>query len=402
MKSLKIVDDIYVLSTSVSDILFEEMWEIPNGVSLNSYLVKGEESTAIIDGFCDWDGVPETLFELLGNIDVKPEDINYAIINHMEPDHTGWIKAFSEINDHFKIYTNKKAAEILNHFYGIVDNVEVVKEGDTIDLGGGKVISFHMAPNVHWPDTMMSLEESTKTLFTCDFYGSFGSLDKTVFADELSAEEKELIVDEEIRYYSNVLGTFNAAAKKALIKSKSLEPKVIAPGHGPIYRDNPSEVIDRYEAITKFYDGEALEEVAILWGSMYGMTEKAVGLAKEELDKMGVKYHDLHVPYVHSGEILSKVCRSKYLIIAAPTYEFNLLPSVVHELDEIARKKIDNKKCIYFGSFGWASKATKELEKLVEEYKMNWDIKEMIQFKGSLEDENKTKIADAIKILINE
>ncbi len=400
MKTINVADGVHVLTTNVEGILFEEMWEMPKGVTLNSYVVKGEKA-AIIDGFCAWDGVPETLYKLLEETGVKPEDIDYAIINHMEPDHSGWIEDFKKLNDHFKIYTNKKAADILNIFYGYVDNVVVIKDGDTLDLGGGKELLFKTTPNVHWPDTMVTLEQSTGTLFTCDMYGTFGKMESSIFADEIPADEKEELLDEEIRYYSNVLATFNKPAQKAIAKARELEPKIIAPGHGPIYRKNPEEVLDRYEKITKFSDGEALEEVAIIWGSMYGMTEKAVENVKEQLDEKGVKYNDLHLPHVSDGEVLSKAIRSKYWIIAAPTYEMSLLPSMAHTLDELARKKIDNKKCIYFGSFGWGSKVSKELPKFVEESKMKWEILDMLQFKGALDKEAEERIKDAVNMLLN-
>ncbi len=401
MKTIKIADGIHALTTNVEGILFEEMWEIPEGVTLNSYLVKGEK-TAIIDGFCAWDGVPETLYKLLEDTGVKPEEVDYAIINHMEPDHSGWIEDFKKINDHFQIYTNKKAAEILKAFYGYVDNVTTVKDGEILDLGAGKELVFKTTPNVHWPDTMFTFESATKTAFTCDMYGTFGKLENSNFADELSEEEMEVILDEEIRYYTNVLGTYDNFVQKAIAKLREMKPEIIAPGHGPIYRENANEVIDRYEAISKFSAGEAREEVAILWGSMYGMTGKAVEFVKEVLDEKGIKYHDLHTPYVSEGEVLSKVSRSKYMLIAAPTYEFNLFPAVAHMLDELARKKVDNKKCIYLGSFSWGSKASKELEKIIEENKMKWEMLDIVQFKGAMDDEAKEKIKASVGILLNE
>ncbi len=399
MKATKITEDIFLLSVNVKDILFEELWELPSGVTLNSFIVKGEK-TAIIDGFCNWDGVPEHLYELLEEIKIDVNDIDYAIINHMEPDHTGWIENFRKLNDHFKIYTNKKAADILKVFYNYEDNVVIVKEGDTIDLGNGKVLSFHPTPNVHWPDTMMTLETSTKTLFTCDMYGAFGELVNSHFDDELSEEEKEVIVDEEIRYYSNVLNTFNSFVKKAIDKTRTLEPSIIAPGHGAVYRHDVNSIIDRYEEIYNYSLEGAKEEVALLWGSMYGMTKAAKDLIVKELVKRKIKYHELHMPYATNGDVLSKVIRCKYVVIAAPTYEFNLYPPISSALEELGKKKIVGKKCIYVGSFGWGSKASKELDHIIEFNKMNWDVKEVVQFKGSLKGDDEEKVRAAIDTLL--
>jgi flavorubredoxin len=117
MKKIKIAEDIYMLSMNVSDMLFEGIWEIANGVTLNSYIVKGEK-TAIIDGVIGWDGVPETLYNNLEEIGVEPKDIDYLIVNHMEPDHSGWIESFEKVNNNFTILCTDKAAKLVSSFYG--------------------------------------------------------------------------------------------------------------------------------------------------------------------------------------------------------------------------------------------------------------------------------------------
>ncbi len=221
MNAIKVVDGVHMLSIGVGDLLFEEMWDIPEGVTLNSYIVKGEK-TAIIDGMCGWDGVPETLFNLLDKIDVKPENIEYVIVNHMEPDHTGWIDAFKVVVPDFKIYCTKPAAKMMNSFYGKSDNIVAIKDGDELDLGAGKVLKFITVPNVHWPDTMFTIEKSTGTAFTCDMFGSFGRTDSHVFDDVITEEDKKMFYEETIRYYSNVLCTFNKAAIKATGKLKAV------------------------------------------------------------------------------------------------------------------------------------------------------------------------------------
>ena len=131
MKPVKVTDDIYMLSVNLknSALLFEEMWEIPGGVTVNSFIVKGEK-TAIIDGVCGWDGVPETLFQLLDELQIRPEDIDYLIINHMEPDHSGWIEALKQITNQFEVYCTAKAADLLNAFYGQTENVHIIKNDE--------------------------------------------------------------------------------------------------------------------------------------------------------------------------------------------------------------------------------------------------------------------------------
>jgi flavorubredoxin len=185
MQATQVTENTWRLSANVHDILFEGMWPIPHGFSMNSYIVKGEK-TAIIDGVCDWDGTPEVLFEQFAQMGVQAEDIDYVIINHMEPDHSGWIKAFQEIRKEFKIVTTAKAKVLLEAFYDNTNEVMVVKSGDTLDLGNGHVLAFAEIPNVHWPETMATFDTKTGTLFPCDAFGSFGAITDSPYDDQLT------------------------------------------------------------------------------------------------------------------------------------------------------------------------------------------------------------------------
>ena len=401
MKPVKITDDIYMLSVSLEDssILFEEMWEIPHGVTVNSFIVKGEK-TAIIDGVCGWDGVPETLFKLLDELQIQPKDIDYLIINHMEPDHSGWIESFKQITDQFEVYCTAKAADLLKAFYGQAENVHVVKNGDELDLGGGKKLKFAAVPGVHWPDTMMTMELSTKTLFPCDMFGSFGQIKGSAFDEDMSKEERVYFQEEEIRYFSNVLATFQKPVQKAIDVAREFAPAVIASGHGPIYRQDPAGIIQRYQDIVNFREGKPLPEITILWASMYGMTEKAVKHAEAVLRREKMPYHILRVPYAATGEILSKALRSAGLLIAAPTYENKMFPAMAAVIDEMGRKKISPKKVAYIGSYGWSGGAKKELDEIWMTARLNWEVTEAYEFNGAPKPEDEQKIEAVVKGLI--
>lgn len=399
MKKIKIANDVYMLSVNVSDILFEGIWDIANGVTLNSYIVKGEK-TAIIDGVVGWDGIPESLYENLAEIDVDPKDIDYLIVNHMEPDHSGWIENFKKINDNFTILCTDKAAKLVNSFYGDNINIQVVKEGDTLDLGNGKVLSFHPVPNVHWPDTMYTYEVDTKVLFTCDMYGAFGKFDEHVFDDEMTPEEVEFFEFEGIRYFSNVMNTFTPALKRAIDKSREFDINVVAPGHGPVYRSNPQKIIEDYSRFAKYSEGAGKNEVTILWGSMYGMTAKAVEFAKVILDREGIKVNMVEMPYKSESEVIANVFKAGAVIIAAPTYEYKMFPPVAAAIDEIGRKKILNKLAFRFGSYGWSGGAEKELAEIVEKNRMKWDFVESVEFEGAPREDDLAKIEAGIIELI--
>jgi flavorubredoxin len=398
MKKLKIADGIHMLTMNVEDILFEGIWELANGVTLNSYIVQGEK-TAIIDGVIGWDGIPETLYRNLEEIGVEPENIDYLIVNHMEPDHSGWISNFRKIKGDFTVVCTDKAAKMVTSFYG-EDKIKVVKEGDTLDLGNGKVLSFHPAPNVHWPDTMYTYERDTKTLFSCDMFGTFGRMGDHCFDDELTPEEMDFFEAEGIRYYSNVMATFTSSVRKAIEKAKTLEIKAIAPGHGLVYRKNPQKILNDYVRFSQYAEGAGKNEVTILWGSMYGMTAKAVDYAEGVLQREGVKYNKLEMPLESESEMVATVFKSAGIIIAAPTYEYKLFPPVAAALNELGRKKITGKAAFRFGSYGWSGGAEKELNEIMERNKMNWDFLESVEFEGAPKEEDLMKAEAGILALI--
>lgn len=398
MRKIKIADGVHMLTMNVEDMLFEGIWEIANGVTLNSYIVQGEK-TAIIDGVIGWDGIPETLYRNLEEIGVDPQNIDYLIVNHMEPDHTGWISNFMKIKNDFTIVCTDKAAKMVSSFYG-EENIKIVKEGDTLDLGKGKVLSFHPVPNVHWPDTMYTYERHTKTLFSCDMFGSFGKMGDHIFGDEMTPEEVYFFECEGIRYYSNVMTTFTPMLRKALNKAKELDIKTIAPGHGPLYRNNTQKIMDDYYRYSLYAEGAGKNEVTILWGSMYGMTGKAIAYAESVLKREGIKYNKLEMPLESESEMVATVFKSAGVIIAAPTYEYKLFPPVAAALDELGRKKITNKAAFRFGSYGWSGGAEKELTEIIERNKMKWDFVESVEFEGSPKDEDLKKVEEGVLELI--
>ncbi len=398
MKKLKIADGIHLLTMNVEDILFEGIWELANGVTLNSYIVQGEKA-AIIDGVIGWDGVPETLYRSLEEIGVEPQKIDYLVVNHMEPDHSGWISNFRKIKDDFTIICTDKAAKMVASFYG-EDRIRIVKEGDTLDLGKGKVLSFHPLPNVHWPDTMFTYERETKTLFSCDMFGAFGRMGDHCFDDELSLDESDFFESEGIRYYSNVMTTFTSSLRKAIEKAKALEINIIAPGHGPVYRKNPQKIISDYTRFSQYAEGAGKNEVTILWGSMYGMTAKAVDHVESILQREGVKYNKLELPLQSDSEMVATVFKAAGIIIAAPTYEYKLFPPVAAALNEVGRKKITGKLAFRFGSYGWSGGAEKELNEIIERNKMKWDFIEPVEFEGAPKQEDLRRVEAGVLALI--
>ncbi len=398
MKITEIAESTYQLSVDVENILFEGLWEIPNGVTLNSYIIKGEK-TAIIDGVCGWDGVPETLFSLLKELEIEPASIKYLVVNHVEPDHSGWIESFKKINSDFQILSSKKGKELLEAFYGLTENVTVVGDKDSFDLGNGHLLNFAEIPNVHWPDTIATFDQSTGVLFPCDAFGSFGKCDGRIYAEEFSEEELKEYEKDTIRYYSNIVATFSPQVKSAIKKVREIPAKLIAPGHGLVWKDTKA-IMDAYDAYADYQKGPARAEITFIWGSMYGMTEAAVKHALKVLEKEDITVHVHRVPEDSWGTVLTSVWTSTGIILAMPTYEFKMFPPMGAVLEEIGKKKALNRKAFRFGSFGWSGGAERELADINTRLNMGWEFLEPVEFKGTPGSEDMGKIEAQIKVLV--
>ena len=384
MKATSLSDGIYRLTANGgSEILFESMWPLPHGVAMNSYIVRGKE-TAIIDGVCGWDGVPETLFTQLAELDIELKDIRYVILNHLEPDHTGWLEPFLELHDDFQLIASAKGLELVRSFYGFDKNLRAVADGDSLDLGNGKKLLFKEIPNVHWPETIATFETSSRTLFPCDLYGSFGSVEQEGdYDDQLDEQKLRFFEEEASRYYSNILATFSSSVGRAIDKLAALEPRIIAPAHGIVWRKNPERIVQLYRRHVGYSLGKAEAAITVIWGSMYGMTERAVEAVVQGIREEEVPVHAFRVPQEHISHILAAAWRSSGVVVAAPTYEYKMFPPMAAALDELGRKKVVGKKAFRFGSYGWSGGAQKELEEITERLRMKWDFVEPYEFAGA-------------------
>ena len=400
MRTTRVTDGVFRLSANVSNILFEGMWQIPNGVAMNSYVIMGEKA-AIIDGVCDWDGVPETLYAQFDQMEITVDDIEYVIVNHMEPDHSGWLRSFRELRgDDYTIVCSEKAKPLLEAFYDIKENVQTVKSGDTLDLGDGRVLAFEDIPNVHWPETMATYDTKSKTLFPCDAFGSFGAVsDDAPYDDTLTEEHIEFFEHEMERYYANIVAAFCTPVKKAIDKLAPLDIRIIAPGHGIVWRSDPGRVVRSYKRLAGYAKGPARPEVTVLWGSMYGMTQSAVGTAIEAIEAEGVPTRVHRVPETEMSFVLDSVFQSSGVVLAMPTYEYKMFPPMANVIDEIGKKRIINRKAFRFGSYGWSGGAQNELMEMDKRLKMHWEWVDPVEFKGRPTKEDKQLISERAREL---
>jgi len=364
--------------------MFEGMWPIPDGVSLNCYVVSGRKK-ALIDMVDDWNDAPGQIREQLNSISLGMEDFDYLILNHMEPDHIGWLHEFVKINPNIQIITTPKGVDLVQAFCGITENVKAVKSGDTLDLGEGKVLSFTEVPNVHWPETMVTYERESGILFSCDAFGSYGEVNESVFDDELSQEQHDFYDRESLRYYANIIATFSIFVLKAIDKLAGLDIKMIAPSHGIVWRENPGVIVERYKQYAEFMNGKGLPEITLIWGSMYGYTEKVVNSVVKGIRSESVPVHVHRVPEENASWALADAWKSAGLVFGMPTYEYKMFPPIAGVVDVFEDKRVWNKKVFRFGSFGWSGGAQKDF--LEKTKKLKWEFTKSLEWQGEADEE---------------
>ena len=340
---------------------FEALWSLPMGVSYNAYLVAGEK-IALIDTVEESFGsrLEANIREAIGE-----RKIDYLVVNHMEPDHSSSIAALRRIYPDIEIVGNAKTLQMIEGFYGIAGGTVEVKEGDTLDLGG-KTLSFHMIPMVHWPETMVTWCAGDRTLFSGDAFGTFGALDGGITDSQV---EVDRYWDEMRRYYACIVGKYGAPVQKALQKLSGLPIETICSTHGPVWQQEIGRVIGIYDQLSR-YEGEP--GVVIAYGSMYGNTAQMAEKIARELTVQGVKNIIVYnLSYADISNVIRDIFKYDTLIVGSPTYNGELFPEVGSLLQKISERCIPCRKFAYFGSYTWAGAAVRLLGEFAQ--KMKWE-----------------------------
>ncbi len=360
--------------------LFEGLWPLPHGVSLNSYLVRGEK-TVLVDVVREWSGSSGDFLEQLDSAGVKPRDIDYIVLNHLEPDHTGFLHDFRRMAPEAKILATPKGVDLAAHMCHITAGVEAVADGQELYLGAGKKLVFYHAPFVHWPETMVSYLPSDGILFSCDAFGGFGVLKGILFDDQVHDHDWPMYSAEMLRYYANIVANFSRPVLNAIAKLAGLDVQMVAPSHGLVWRRDPLKVIELYQQFAQYTAGKAERGITLLWSSMYGKTKAATDAIMRGIAREGVPMEVFEVPRVEESYILASVFKNRGIVVGAPTYEVGLFPPMAHLLDSVARKRMTNKSALRYGSYGWSGGAQKEFDALAE--RLHWTQAPAIEFRGS-------------------
>lgn len=332
--------------------LFENLWPLPYGVSYNSYLIADDDAVVLVDT------VDVAFFEVyLKKIRAVIGDrkIDYLIINHMEPDHSGSISLIKQYYPDIVLVGNKKTFDMVDGYYGVGGERKVVAEGDSLKVGRHD-LHFYLIPMVHWPETMVTFDSTDGILFSGDAFGCFGALNGGCIDKNINTE---IYMGEMRRYYSNIVGKFGNPVQKALQKCSGLDIKMICSTHGPVWEEQISEVVAMYDKLSRY---EAEEGVVIAYGTMYGNTEQMAEAIAEELSAQGIKNIVMHnVSKTPHSFILADIFRYKALIVGCTTYNMHLYPEMEALLSKVATRDMKNRLIGYFGSFTWASAAVKKL-----------------------------------------
>ena len=330
---------------------FEGLWPLPEGVSYNSYLIV-DDKVALIDTV-DLAFFPQFLDNIREVIGDRP--IDYIVINHMEPDHSGSMSLMRKYYPNVEVIGNKKSFNLLKGFYGPPFKEIEVKNGDEISLGKHN-LKFFITPMVHWPETMMTLDLTDNILFSGDAFGCFGALNGGVLDDNINCDEFWL---EMVRYYSNIVGKYGTPVQNALKKFNGVQLDYLCSTHGPVWHTHLQRVLNEYDRMSR-YDTE--EGVVICYGTMYGHTEAMAEVIAREVSNQGIKNVKVYnVSKTHHSYLIRDVFRYKALVVGAPTYNTGLYHEMEVFLSEIANSDIKNHVIGWFGSHGWASKAVSKI-----------------------------------------
>lgn len=378
----KITKDIYYVGVNDRNkALFEGLWPLPNGVSYNSYLIVDEKvcliDTVEVDFFTQF---IENIHRVIGD-----RQIDYVVVNHMEPDHSGSLALIRKYYPNVQIVGNKKSFNLLKGFYGISANELEVKEGSTLSLGSHE-LKFSMIPMVHWPETMVTIDTTTNVVFSGDAFGCFGALNGGLIDSQINCDTFWL---EMVRYYSNIVGKYGIPVQNALKKLAGVKIDYICSTHGPVWHENIEKVVDLYDKMSR-YETEA--GLVICYGTMYGNTERMAEVIAHAASEAGVKNIVMYnVSKTHHSYIIRDVFRYKGLIVGAPTYNTGLYHEMEALLSELANKDIKNHLIGWFGSHGWASKAVAKIQEWNENRLHFEPVGEPVDMKQALDADTEAK-----------
>ena len=382
---MKITQDVRYIGVSDRNLdLFEGQYKVPDGMAYNSYVIL-DEKIAVFDTVDKKFG-DEWLDNLKNELNGRTPD--YLVVLHMEPDHSANIAKFAGVYKDAKIVSSAAAFRMMKAYFGdeFTDRRMVVKEGDKLNLGKHE-LTFVGAPMVHWPEVIVAYESSEKLLFSADAFGKFGAFD--VKAD-WACEAR--------RYYFGIVGKYGVQAQNLLKKAAALDIEKILPLHGPLLTENLGYYLGLYNTWSSY--GIESEGVTIAYTSVYGHTEKAVKLLKEEIEKEGVKVavHDL--ARCDESEAVEDAFRYGKLVLATTTYNASIFPFMQNFINALTERNYKNRKIGLIENGSWAPTAAKIMRAAFENSENIEFCPTTVKIVGAVSEENEEQIRSLAKEII--
>ena len=359
-----VADDVAYLGVSERRIqLFENVDPIPRGVAYNSYLLL-DEKTALIDTVDR--AVTGQFFENL-TAALNGRNLDYLVVNHMEPDHSSAISEVIVRYPEVKVVLTGAAAVILNQFFAcdISDRAILVGEGDTLNTGK-HTLTFVMAPMVHWPEVMMTYDDVHGILFSADAFGSFGALNGNLFADEVDFE-KEWLPDAR-RYYCNIVGKYGSQVQDVLAKAAAVDIRMLCPTHGPVWRENLGWILEKYSLWSSYTPEE--NAVMVVYGSIYGGTESAANALAARISASGaanVAVYD--VSKTHVSELIAEAFRCSHIVLASITYNMGIFTPMKNFLLDLEAHNLQNRRFSLLENGSWSPAAAGLMKEIIDRLK---------------------------------
>ena len=377
----KVTEDLYWVGGNDRQIeLFENIFPLAKGVSYNSYLLL-DEQTVLFDT-ADY-AIGKQFIENVMSV-LNGRNLDYIVVNHMEPDHCSLIGELLLHYPDVKIIGNAKTFPMIEQFFSfdLTGKTLTVKEGDTF-CSGKHTFRFIMSPMVHWPEAMMTYDEKDKVLFSADAFGTFNALNGNLFNDELDFNREWL--DEARRYYTNIVGKYGPQVQNVLKKASSLDIQMICPLHGPVWRSNLNFIIEKYNLWSRYEPEE--KGVMIAYASMYGNTENMAQILAVMLAEAGVKNIHMHnISKTHVSELISDSFKYSHIVLASPTYNNGIYPLMDNYLEDMKALSLQNRTIAVLGNGSWAPQATKLISAKIKEMKNMRLLEASVTIKSSLKE----------------
>jgi flavodoxin len=380
--------------------LFENIHPLTKGVSYNSFLLL-DEKTVLFDTV-DW-AVAREFIQNIQSV-LNGRELDYMVINHMEPDHCSAIEDLLRIYPSCKIISTEKSFMFMRQFNYNVEGREIqVKEGDKFKFGKHEV-QFIEAPMVHWPEAMVTFDLTDGVLFSADAFGSFIALDGKLFNDEVNFDRDWL--DEARRYYTNIVGKYGQFVQALFKKVAPLLPNVkyICPLHGLVWRNNFDYILDKYQKWSTYVPEE--KGVLIAYASMYGNTEyTAQALASKLCDRGVTNVHLYDVSNTDVSYLISDAFKLSHMVLASVTYNLGIYPKMLNFLHDMKALNVQNRKVAVIENGSWAPTSGQLIaDFLDEEMKMMNMIDPAVTINSAIKNDKESdldELADAIAESIN-